>query len=114
MTCHLAYVVDVEKLDAFAEYARAWVDLIERYGGTHHGYYVAADDPPASGFSFAGLGRAGRRDIAFAMFSFPDVEAYDAYRRDVRTDPACTAAEKILEQTKCFLSYERTFVKRLD
>ena len=43
------YRIDPAKRDAFARYARAWVELTNRHGGTHHGFYVAAElnDRPA-------------------------------------------------------------------
>lgn len=113
IVCHLRYRLDLEKLDAFRQYAEIWVSLIERHGGEHLGYYVATDIPEPKGFSFPGLGRSGDPEAAFALFRFPDRETYDAYRRDVRSDPDCGRADRLLRESGCFLDYERTFVTRI-
>lgn len=64
----------------------------------------------ATGFSFPGIGREGPAHIGVALFSFPDVDAYDRYRRDVASDEACKAATARLNETHCFSGYERTFL----
>ncbi len=112
-TCLIRYTIDPTKRSEFLDYARAWIALITKYGGTHHGYFLPPDehDPvPRATFSFPGLGRDGPPDCAVALFSFPSVEAYEAYRRNVSEDPACTAATARFNETKCFSSYERTFL----
>ena len=40
MTCQIRYKLDLSKLSEFEAYARAWILLVERYGGTHHGYFI--------------------------------------------------------------------------
>jgi NIPSNAP len=112
-TCVIRYQVEPGKRDEFKEYARAWISLIRKYGGTHHGYFVpgAGDDEiPRAGFSFPGLGKDGPPNVAMALFSFPTVEAYDSYRKEVAQDPGCEAATARFGETKCFSSYERTFL----
>ena len=93
MTCFIRYTIDPDKLADFEHYARVWMRLIKKYGGTHHGYFVPGDDPPS------------------AAFSFPNVEAYETYRREVANDPACLAVTSHYEQTNCFTKYERTFMR---
>jgi hypothetical protein len=114
VTCFLRYVVDPDKLSDFEHYARVWMPLIEKYGGTHHGYFVSGNAPPSAAFSFPGIGGAGPDNVAIAMFSFPDVEAYEKYRRDVSNDPECLEVTRHFEKTRCFTKYERTFVKAID
>ena len=112
-TCFIRYQVDPDKLDEFKAYARAWMSLIREYGGEHHGYFVpgsSGDALPRPSFSFPGIGTDGPPNIAIALFSFPSVEAYDRYRRDVAEDDACKAATARVNETKCFSSYERTFL----
>jgi NIPSNAP protein len=85
-TCVIRYRLEPGKLAAFREYAHAWIGLIRKYGGTHHGYFVPGtqgDHLPDPTFSFPGLGVAAPSDVAFALFSFPSVEAYDQYRAAV-------------------------------
>jgi hypothetical protein len=111
ITCFLRYTINPAKLEDFAHYARVWMRLIEKYGGTHHGYFVPDEEAPPATFSFPGIGEAGPDNVAVALFSFPNVEAYENYRRDVANDPECLAATAHFERTKCFTSYERTFVR---
>lgn len=112
-TCCIRYTVDPAKLAEFREYARAWMPLIEAYGGIHHGYFMpgeAGDAMPEATFSFPGLGKAGPANVAIALFSFPTLAAYEAYRKDVSADPRCQAATARFEETQCFSGYERTFL----
>jgi hypothetical protein len=113
LTCFIRYRIEPDKLNQFREYARAWISLIRKYGGTHHGYFVpgtSGEALPKATFSFPGLGTAGPENIAVALFSFPSIEAYDKYRRDVAEDDACKAATAKFNHDRCFSSYERTFL----
>ena len=114
ITCFLRYVIDPDKLADFEQYARTWVRLIERFGGTHLGYFVPDETPESATFSFPGIGQEGPKDIAIALFTFPTIEAYDAYRERVAKDPECRAATARYEATRFFTKYERTFMRRVD
>ena len=35
VTCHVRYEIDPAKIDAFEAFARAWMRLVDRHGGTH-------------------------------------------------------------------------------
>jgi hypothetical protein len=96
ITCHLRYVLDPWKLKEFEHYGRLWIPLVKKFGGTHHGYLMPSE-------------RAS--NIALASFSFPSFAAYEQYRAQSMQDPACQAAFKYAEETRCFLSYERTFFR---
>ncbi len=111
ITCFLRYTIDPDQLPAFEHYARVWMRLIEKYGGTHHGYFIPGDAPPSAAFSFPGIGEAGPDNVAVALFSFPSVEAYESYRREVKQDPECAAITHHYEQTRCFTKYERAFMR---
>jgi len=113
VTCFIRYRVEPDKLDEFREYARSWISLIRKYGGTHHGYFVPGtdgDNLPNAAFSFPGLGTEGPTNIAVALFSFTSMEAYEQYRLAVSDDEGCKAATARFNETKCFSSYERTFL----
>ena len=75
VTCFIRYTVDRGKWAEFELYARVWMRLIEKYGGTHHGYFVPDDEPPSASFSFPGIGETGPDNIAIALFSFPTVDS---------------------------------------
>jgi hypothetical protein len=111
ITCYLRYWIDPVKVEAFEHYARVWMRLIEKYGGTHHGCFLPGEAPPSAAFSFPGVGKAGPENVAVALFSFPSLDAYEAYRRDVANDRECHAVTRHYEETKCFTRYERTFVR---
>ena len=114
ITCYLRYVIDPDKLEEFENYGRMWMPLIEKFGGTHHGYFLPGEGPKdaaSASFSFPGLATAGPGDVAVALFSFPSLEAYEAYRRKAAEDEECQAAMAYYQETKCFLSYERSFMK---
>ncbi|MBY0377812.1 MAG: NIPSNAP family protein [Gammaproteobacteria bacterium] len=113
-TCFVKYKVDLTKLEAFKKYAHAWIELIEKYGGTHHGYFIPPieiDALPDASFSFPGLGKRGSDDTGVALFSFPDVETYEAYRKAVVDDEKCKAITAFFQEAKPFTSYERNFLK---
>jgi hypothetical protein len=115
ITCCIRYVIAPGKMREFEEYARRWTRLIAKYGGTHHGYFVPDDHPGVDAtFSFPGIAAQGRNDVAIALYSFPDRAAYDAYRRMAADDEECKAVTAFFNETKCFTSYERTFVKRVE
>ncbi len=61
-TCFIRYNIDLDKLNEFKEYARSWIFLIRKYGGTHHGYFIpttSSDNLPDATFSLPGLGTGG-------------------------------------------------------
>jgi hypothetical protein len=111
VTCQVRYTLDLNQLSAFETYARAWIVLVERYGGVHHGYFVPRASPDVVGVSFPGLGYDGPTDVAVAMFTFPNEESYRSYRETVAGDPECQAMTALVRKTKCFTRYERLFLQ---
>jgi hypothetical protein len=53
----------------------------------------------------------GANNIALGSFSFPSLAAYEQFRATCAIDAECQAAFKYAEETRCFLSYERTFFR---
>ena len=43
ITCHLRYEIDPAGIEAFERFARAWMELVDRHGGTHHGYFLPSE-----------------------------------------------------------------------
>ena len=112
-TCCIRYNIDPDKLVALREYARAWISLINKYRGLHHGYFIpgtARDNLPIAGFSFPGLGIEGPPNVAVAIFTFPSLETFERYRMAVSEDELYKAATARFDETKCFIQYERTFL----
>ena len=96
VTCYLEYTIDPYKLTDFEAYAKLWIPLVNDMGGLHHGYFLPHE---------------GANNIAYALFSFPSLAAYEAYRAATVACPKCQAAFKFAEDTRCILSYKRSFVK---
>jgi NIPSNAP len=96
ITCYLRYKIDMYKVAEFEAYARMWMKLVERFGGVHHGYYLPHESDS---------------DLAVALFSFPSLAAYETYRTHSMSDPECKAAYAHAEQTRCIISYERSFLR---
>lgn len=96
ITCYLRYVIDPFKLEEFERYGRLWIPLVERFGGTHHGYFLPSE---------------GASNIALAMFSFPSLALYEDYRARAALDVDCQAAFQYAIDTRCIVSYERSFFR---
>ncbi|MCM5681678.1 NIPSNAP family protein [Schlegelella sp. S2-27] len=96
ITCYLRYVIDPFKLKEFEHYGKLWIPLVEKFGGTHHGYFLPGE---------------GANDIALALFSFPGLAEYERYRQQSFDDPECRAAFRYAEETRCIVSYERSFFR---
>jgi hypothetical protein len=98
ITCVVDYTIDASKIDAFEAFALAWIGLVNKHGGTHHGYYLPAE---------------GASDRALALFSFPSLAAYEQYRTRFGVDPEFVAADRIREESSCVIRYERSFMRPL-
>jgi hypothetical protein len=53
----------------------------------------------------------GANNVALALFSFPSLALYEEYRTRSMQDPECQAAFRYAEETRCILSYERSFFR---
>ncbi len=96
ITCHIRYEIDPDQLEAFERFGRRWIELVNRAGGTHHGYFLPAE---------------GASDIAYALFSFESLAAYERYREGFGTDPDFIAADRIRDESGCIRRYERSFLR---
>lgn len=98
ITCVVDYIIDPAKIDAFEQFARAWMRLVNQHGGRHHGYFLPAE---------------GASDRAVALFSFPSLAEYERYRAGFGADPEFAAADKIRDDSGCVLRYDRSFLRPL-
>ncbi|MES3002404.1 MAG: NIPSNAP family protein [Pseudomonadota bacterium] len=96
ITCYVRYVLDPFKLEEFETYCKMWLPLLDRFGGTHHGYFLPHE---------------GSSNIAVALFSFSSLSAYKDYRARSAHDPDCQAAMRYYAETRCFLSFEGSFMR---
>ena len=96
VTIYLRYVIDPFKLKEFEHYGKLWIPLVEKFGGQHHGYFMPSE---------------GANNIALALFTFPSLAEYEQYRIASFKDADCRAAFRYAEDTRCILSYERSFFR---
>ncbi len=96
ITCHVRYVIEPSLIAEFEAYAKMWIPLVEKFGGQHHGYFLPAE---------------GANNIALALFSFSSLAAYEQYRHQSQHDAECLKAFAYAAQTRCVLSYERSFFR---
>ncbi|MEE9319544.1 MAG: NIPSNAP family protein [Granulosicoccus sp.] len=96
ITCYLRYFIDPGKLNEFEHYAKLWIPLVEKFGGTHHGYFLPSE---------------GANNVALALFSFPSLAEYEKYRTESFKDQDCLDAFNYSKETGCVVSYERSFFR---
>jgi hypothetical protein len=110
--CEVRYRLDPERLQEFEDYGCAWVQLIERHGGVHYGFYMPRAAPSDATISFPDKGQAGAEDVAIALYGFPDEESYNHYRTQVGLDiEGASVIARFREPP--FTSYERIFLSLL-
>jgi len=96
ITCYLRCTIDPYKLAEFEQYARMIMPLAAKYGGTHHGTFLPHEGP---------------NNIAVQLFSFPSLAEYERYRTAVREDEVALAAWRFQAETRCMISFERSFMR---
>lgn len=111
--CEVRYRLDPHRLAEFEDYGRAWIGLIERFGGTHHGFFMPRSAPADTTISFPGRGSAGADDVAIALYGFPDEAAYQRYRDEIPRDPQGAAVIARFADPP-FRNYERIFLQPID
>jgi hypothetical protein len=98
ITCVVHYQIDPNKVAPFEQFARAWMYLVGKHGGHHHGYFLPGE---------------GASDRALALFSFESLATYEQYRGLFGNDPEFVKADRIRDESGCVVRYERTFMRPL-
>jgi len=96
ITCLIRYQIDPFQRDAFEAYAREWLRIIPRCGGTLLGYFLPHE---------------GTNDVAYGVISFDSLGDYEAYRARLRADPEGRANFAFAEERRLILREERTFLR---
>jgi len=96
VTCFIRYQIDPFQRDAFETYAREWLRIIPRCGGTLLGYFLPHE---------------GTNDVAYGVISFDRLADYEAYRARLRADPEGRANFAFAEERRLILREERTFLR---
>lgn len=87
---------DNEWLIVMEDLAKLRIPLVNKFGGQHHSYFLPSE---------------GANNVALALFTFPSLTEYEQYRKNSFNDEKCIEAFKYAEDTKCIISYERSFFK---
>src|SRR6185312_13721390 len=98
VTLFIRYQLDPSKRAQFEEYAKRWLRIIPRCGGELIGYWMPHE---------------GTNNIAFALVSFENLAAYEAYRTQLRADAEGMANFNFAEENKFILAEERTFLRKV-
>jgi hypothetical protein len=98
VTCFIRYQLDPFKRAQFEQYSKRWLSIVPRCGGDLVGYFVPHE---------------GTNNIAFALISFENLAAYEAYRARVRSDADGIANFRFAEDNKLILGEERTFLRKV-
>jgi hypothetical protein len=96
ITCYLEYVIDPHKIHDFEKYAKMWIPLVNKCGGTHQGYFLPHE---------------GANNIRYALFSFPSLAEYEEYREIIKNDEEYLKAFNHAKETKCIESLECSSMK---
>ncbi|MEP7138491.1 MAG: NIPSNAP family protein [Caldimonas sp.] len=99
LTCFIRYQIDPFQRDAFADYARAWGEIIPRCGGHLVGYFLPHE---------------GTNDIAWGLIAFESLAAYERYREALRADPQGRANFALARDRRFIVREERSFVEVVD
>jgi hypothetical protein len=96
ITCHLRYEIDPAQAAAFEEYVTGWIPVVARFGGVHHGCFLPHE---------------GANDVAYALFSFASLAAYEQYRAGIRQDSRARELWELSARTRCIRRFDRTFLR---
>src|SRR5262245_45324827 len=92
ITVFTRYQVDPFQHDAFESYARRWLEIIPRCGGTLVGYWMPHE---------------GTNTEAFGLISFESLADYESYRARLRRDPDGAANFRTAHERQFIRSEER-------
>jgi hypothetical protein len=99
VTVFIRYQIDPFKRAQFEQYAKRWLSIIPKAGGDLQGYWMPHE---------------GTNNIAFALITFENLAAYEAYRARLRTpDSEGVANFNFAEEHKFILAEERTFLRKV-
>lgn len=98
ITYTVRYEIDPDKLAESETYAKAWLHLVPKPGGTHHGYHLPHEGP---------------NDIAYCHFPFDSLAACEAYREMMWADPDGLRAYAHATPTRCIRRDDSSFTRHL-
>jgi hypothetical protein len=98
ITVFIRYRLDPYKRDGFEDYARRWLKIIPKCGGTVVGYWMPHE---------------GTDNSAYGLISFESLAAYEAYRARLKADAEGAANFALAQKERFIVSEERTFLRQV-
>ncbi|OEC96675.1 MULTISPECIES: NIPSNAP family protein [unclassified Rhizobium] len=98
ITCLIRYQIDPFKHDAFAEYGKAWGQVIPRNGADLIGYFAPHE---------------GSLTTAYGIYNIENLAAYEAYRKSLAADPLAQANLDFARRERFILQEDRIFLKNV-
>ena len=98
ITVFIRYQIDPFQREAFETYARNWLSIIPKCGGTLAGYWMPHE---------------GTNNIAYGLISFDSLAAYEAYRARLQEEPEGRANFQFAQERRLILAEERTFLRQV-
>jgi len=99
ITCFIRYEIDPFQLEAFAEYAKRWGEIIPRCGGHLVGYFL-----PHEGTNYE----------AWGLIRFDSLGDYESYRARIKADPEGRKNFAFAQERRFILREERSFARVVD
>ncbi len=98
ITVFIRYEIDPFKKGLFEAYARRWLSIIPRCGGSDVRYWMPHE---------------GTNRVAFGLISFDSLASYEVYRARLRADPEGAANFAFAEDNQLILDEQRTFLRQI-
>jgi NIPSNAP len=99
ITVFIRYQLDPFKAQHFESYAKRWLDIIPKCGGDLIGYWMPHE---------------GTNNVAYGLISFESLASYEAYRAQLKSDPAGAANFGFAQEHQFILAEERAFLRRVE
>lgn len=98
ITCFIRYQIDPFKQEAFAEYGKAWGQIIPRNGADLIGYFAPHE---------------GSLTTAYGIYNIDNLAAYEDYRKSLAADPEARANLDFARRERFVLQEDRIFLKNV-
>ena len=98
ITCFIRYQIDPFKQEAFAEYGKAWGQIIPRNGADLIGYFAPHE---------------GSLTTAYGIYNIDSLGAYETYRKNLAADSLARANLDFARRERFILQEDRIFLKNI-
>ena len=96
ITVCLRYDLDPYKVKEFEAYARAYMPVVQRLGGMHHGIFLPEE---------------GQGSSAYVLVTFPSLGSYEEFQLRSARDPGAKAADEGMREGGFVYGVTREFLR---